>query len=120
MKFFKFAYFVGAIVIFVLNMNNKPLSDKALKSNFTSTSGINTIQPCYPDIFIPFDIENCETLEDDNESETELKLISTTYFTPTHFTSTSLRYIPKVVVEKVPSFFLFFQSWQSFLQVFRI
>lgn len=66
-----------------------------------------------------FDTEEVEFLEDD-VFKTEIKGVSAIHSNNIRLTFSPIYYIPQIVTPKISSLSLFFKSWQSFLQVFRL
>ena len=121
MKIFKFFFIVSFVVLLVIQLQAKSFHNhKGTLQLFTTCISDDTFNKLgFPNIIEFFDTEEVEFLDDD-VFETEMKVVSAIHSNTIRLTFSPIYYIPQIVIPKISFLSLFFKSWQSFLQVFRL
>lgn len=121
MKIFKFSFIVSFVVLLVIQLRAQSFhNDTGALQLFTTCISDNTdVELGFPNIIEFIDTEEVEFLDDD-VFEIEMKGVSAIHSNSIRLASSPIYYIPNIVIPKISSPSLFFKSWQSFLQVFRL
>ena len=115
--------------LFVVNGYAHALPMKEFATNFIQTTNVTVIQSNLPLMNQTIDMEVYESLDDnedeDCKSKKEIKTRDDVNFVSTtlHFLFDSNHYNngnDSVIIPKIRHLSLFYKSWQSFLQVFRL
>jgi hypothetical protein len=115
MRLFKLPYLIGSIMLMLLHWHTHPSFDSNLSVTSKYLSAHSILQSGLSEAPQFGDIELLE-VEDDNESETEIVLDKS--LVGTAFTFSNSRLSSVLSFSEAP--ILFYKSWQSYLQVFRI
>lgn len=122
MKIFNFSFFIGLISLFVINGYANALPVKAFISHYTQTTNTAIIQSNHHSANELIDMEVNEGLDDNEDDSFKPKKEIKTHYdvstvsTTIHFLVYRIRYNNS----KIPHPSLFYKSWQSFFQVFRL
>lgn len=121
MKFFKRSYLLSFVLLLVFQLHAKSFHNhyRAISIFSTFISDKSDVQFGFSNFVDCMDIEEVE-FTDDDVLETEIKAISAINDTTTSFTFSGIQDIPNIIIAKITTTPIFYKSWQSYLQVFRL
>lgn len=118
MKLFNFSFIIGFVALFVMNAQamSIPLKDFQI----TRVSDNSTIRLQLSDINFPTEIDIFEILDNDDETEHEVKISAFTQPIVIRFKSKYLPVAKSTYLFPITQRLLLYKSKQSYLQIFRL